>query len=147
MLAQRIFAREILLRQLVADDDRLRPADAIVTGKEASVQQWYLQCAEISGIGSSGRARRASAVPGVIGGCSGIVKASSPPLAPAPGTIDPSAAARTPGMARTRSSSVSLNAFTFSGLSYFFAGKAVAHRQHVVRHAAHIRRPQIARSS
>ena len=51
MLAQRIFAREILLRQEAAEDDRLWAAGAVLAGKEPPFQERYVQCSEVSGIG------------------------------------------------------------------------------------------------
>src|SRR5437879_5787466 len=52
---------------------------------------------------TQGMSASGSGAPGAVGGCSGIVNESSPPD-PAPGTIDPNAAARTPGKERTCSS-------------------------------------------
>ena len=43
------------------------------------------------------------------------------------GSTEPSATARTPGIARSLSSSVSLNAFTLSGLVVFSCWQAIAH--------------------
>ena len=48
---------------------------------------------------------------------------SSVPQYPVPGTVVPNAAPRTPGIALTRASSASLNAFRFSGVSYFLPGR------------------------
>jgi hypothetical protein len=41
MLSQRVFAKEGLLRQLVADDNRLWPAGSVLASKDAPVQQRY----------------------------------------------------------------------------------------------------------
>src|SRR5262249_20254364 len=51
VLAQWVFAREILLRQLTAYNDRLWAVGAIPARKKPPFQQRYLQCVEISGIG------------------------------------------------------------------------------------------------
>ncbi len=140
MLAQRIFPGKYCLRQLVADDDCFGMAGAVVPGKEATLQQRYLQCAEVSGVGppvecvgqhGAGRDRW------MLGNREGVVL---------PGSCSGHHRSQRCG-AHTRHGAHPLQqrfveCVHFLGTVVFLCRKTVPHCQHVVGHAAHISRPQ-----
>src|ERR1700722_18961991 len=140
MLAQRIFAEEVLLRQLLADDNGLRMAGSVLASKEAPVQERYLQCAEVSGVGQSGQRvgqRRAGRGLWMLGNREGVVTGGSCSRHDRP----------QPCRTHTRHSAylvqqVLVECVHLLGAVVFLGGQAVAHREHVVRGTAHISRPQ-----
>src|SRR5882724_3399278 len=140
MLAQRVFAEEVLLRQLLADDNGPRIARSVLASKKAPLQQRYLQCAEVSGVGPPGqRVGQCSAGRGrwMLGNPEGVITAGS-----CSGHDRPQRR-RT----HTRHSAYLLQqglveCVHLLGTVVFVGGWAVAHREHVVGRTAHIRRPQ-----
>ena len=108
--------------------------------KKRPLQQRYLQCAEVSGVGRPVERvgqRRAGRDRWMLGNREGIVL---------PGSRSGHARPQRCG-AYTRHGAHPLQqrfveCVHLLGAIVFLCGKAVAHRQHVVGHAAHIRRPQ-----
>ena len=136
MLADRIVTGEILLNKLTAHNHLVRSSNTFVAGKEPAAHKRNPEGAEIAWIGPAHQ--RVGQVFARLERRMLLHREYVVPQYPAPGTVFPNAAARTPGMALTRSSSASLNAFIFSGVSYFFSGQAVLQCEHVFHYAPHI---------
>jgi hypothetical protein len=120
VLADGVVAGKKLIYELLADNDVMVVVEALMFGEDAAAQQRNLHDAEVLRVGGQGHGIVLKAVTGC--GRSRMVKTLSP-WGPVPGAAETSAAPRTPGSRRTRSSSDWWKSITLSRVSYWISGR------------------------